>query len=355
MRPRTEHMKLRPEQVEQEIRRLAPWYYLWELEGVRTDIVPPVDETGFRQVETPAVMEGFWRGKSVLDVGCNEGAYGLGALGHGAASLTGFDTRPINVEKARFVAGLRGHESAEFHVATCDSWVRAHPGKQFDVVMLYGILYHLPEPQRTIREYCALAREWVFVSCCLFDLLGVDGYTWTTETENVAASDAALDSLMPNTALSLIREFRQNGFEPVYIEEVKRDDFWDGCNLILRRADDAPWRRAPLPGARAEVEVMAAVDPMGAAAPQLLLSVYNRQAEACSMQVEIWEDGACEATFSTDLGELPGRCMRAGEPASQARYFTAPLPAATASGLEIRVLSAGCQLGGSRLVPGSGG
>ena len=63
-----------------EVQRLAPWYYLWDLQGVRTDATPPCDDQGHRQVFCPPIFEGFWAGKSVLDVACNEGAYGLAVV-----------------------------------------------------------------------------------------------------------------------------------------------------------------------------------------------------------------------------------------------------------------------------------
>jgi len=342
-----------PATIETEIRRLAPWYYLWDLNGVRTDITPPCDPQGHREVFCPAIYDGFWKGKSVLDVGCNEGAYGLGALALGARELVGFDCREANVEKARFVAGVLGHQQARFEVASCDSWMAAHGDRRFDVVLLCGILYHLTDPEQTIRQFCRCAREWVYVTCCVQGKTE-DGFTWTTEVENVAASDGAADSLMPNNAHTLIRAFRRHGFEPTHLTEVSKSDFWDGVNLLLRNGSAVPFEQASVPGAADDVDVFLAPEARADGAIKIRVAAYNRTTEPLTAHVEmrLLPNGGPPAVIGTETVTLPARSATPGIPASTSVPGEAEFrPAAGgASTLEARVVARDRVLGGRRLV-----
>ena len=172
--------------IEREVRRLSPWYFRFDLKGVKTDITPSIEGQGHRDVAFPAVEEGFWRGRRVLDVACNEGAFSFAALGEGAAHVDAFDVRPSNIEKGRFVAGVLGYRGVDFHVATLDGWFDAHP-EPYDHVMCCGILYHLTDPAASIARVARAARESVLVTCVLF---GGDelGYTPYEELHNAAAS-----------------------------------------------------------------------------------------------------------------------------------------------------------------------
>ncbi len=223
------------ESIEREVRRLAPWYYLLNLGGVRTDITPPNDPSGHRVISCPPILDGFWQGKSVLDVGCNEAAWSFGALDRGAAHVDAFDCREINLEKARFVAGVLGHENVDFYLENTDSWIAKYGDRIYDIVLMCGIICHLPDPSRTIREICEVARDWVFVTCGVYGG-EADGYTRYSETDSIAASNQGLDSLIPNTTNTLIQEYVQHGFRPIHIEETRAGTFNGGCCLALKNA-----------------------------------------------------------------------------------------------------------------------
>ncbi|MBK8974865.1 MAG: methyltransferase domain-containing protein [Planctomycetes bacterium] len=225
--------------IEREIRRLAPWYYDLELGGVRTTITAPFDDWGHRQLYFPPVRPGFWSGRTVLDVACNEGAWSFGARRAGAVHVDAFDVRPENIEKARFVQRVWGIDSIDFQVASCDGWLENHPGRQYDVVMLCGILYHLPEPWRTIEQYAAVARQRVFVSCVLYGG-GEDGYTQYRELDNIGASENSLPSLMPNTVNTLLGEFAKHGFRPTHVQRGGYGAFGGGCYLLLESQREFP-------------------------------------------------------------------------------------------------------------------
>ncbi len=219
-------------EIEREVHRLAPWYYLFDLNGVRTDVAPPIHDHVFRTVHFPRVAEGFWNGKTVLDVACNEGAYSFGALEAGVARVDAFDVRASNIEKARFVQSVLGCDGVEFRVASIEEWL-AERDDEYDFVMLNGILYHLVEPWNVIRDFCKRAKEGILTTCVLHG--GEDGYTRYSELDNAGASADSVDSMMPNTTNTLVQEFAKHGFHPAHVQESRVDVFWGSCSLFLYR------------------------------------------------------------------------------------------------------------------------
>ena len=223
------------EEIENEVRRLAPWYYLFDLSGVRTDIAPPCDDFGHRaEPRLPDAARIEIAGRSVLDCGCNEGGYSFSAVDCGASHVDAFDVRDINVEKARFVAKVRGIREVAFQVSSCDEWIESTT-RSWDFVLLCGLLYHLVEPWKTIADMCARAERGVFVTCVLAG--GEDGYTPLFEEDNLAASeDPTVASQKPNTARTIVGEFAKHGFHPVLLSESRRDlDGLGGCSVFFRR------------------------------------------------------------------------------------------------------------------------
>jgi SAM-dependent methyltransferase len=204
-------------EIESEIRRLSPWYYLYDLRGVRTDITPPFDHWGHRNVKIPDQVAPYVQGKTLLDVGCNEGQWGFAALTLRCQNLVGFDCRPINVEKARFVARVLGIKNAIFQVGSVDSWPDED---KYDVVFMCGVLYHLPEPWNAVRKYCGIAREGILVTTMLHG--GADGYSPRYEGESIGSCEIpAIPSMTPNTSQTVVDEYAKYGFVPIYVVETK--------------------------------------------------------------------------------------------------------------------------------------
>ena len=219
------------DEIEGEVARLAPWYYQFDLDGVRTDTTSPCDRYGHRTI-SHKWGKGIVEGKTVLDVGCNEGFRSFVSLDNGAARTIGFDCRLVNVEKAQLVARILGYDRAEFSVNSIDAW----PFDEYDVVFLCGVLYHLPEPWRAIERYCAMARETILVTSVLRGV-GDEGLTTSHEYESIASSeDPSIESMMPNNARTLVGEFEKHGFDLVRGSELRWGPKGEmGCELVLER------------------------------------------------------------------------------------------------------------------------
>ena len=78
----------------------------------------------------------------MLDIGCNIGHNSITAALKYQISAVGIDVVHRYIEVARFLTATAG-VSCEFELASAETFSR--PG-QFDVVLHFGTLYHLPNP-----------------------------------------------------------------------------------------------------------------------------------------------------------------------------------------------------------------
>lgn len=229
--------------VELEIRRLAPWFHHFELMGASTADTPPCDHRGHRRIQMPRVREDFWEGRSVLDMGCAEGALSFGALQLGAASSLAVDCREENLEKGRFVARVLGQDRIAFEQGSAEQWPSLHEGRTFDIVLFCGLLYHLQNPLGAIRDYCSIAERAVMLTSAVYGGEH-DGWTLWHERDTIAASEGAVDSYMPNTTETIVLEFGRHSFVPTHVRETHHADFAYGCEVLFERV--APGTHRPV-------------------------------------------------------------------------------------------------------------
>jgi SAM-dependent methyltransferase len=89
-------------------------------------------------------LNGDFRGKRILDVGCLEGYFSAECALQGA-SVLGIDGKTINVKKCEFIKSVLGIPNLTF---VKDNGMRVTRKKYgaFDVVLALGLLYHLENP-----------------------------------------------------------------------------------------------------------------------------------------------------------------------------------------------------------------
>lgn len=93
---------------------------------------------------------------SAVDAGCGVGYFSafLADLGF---DVVGFDGRPENVEEAK-----RRYPKIEFHVANVEDSSVLQLGS-FDLVLCVGLLYHLENPLRALRNLAAMTKQFLLV------------------------------------------------------------------------------------------------------------------------------------------------------------------------------------------------
>jgi len=165
---------LSPTEIAREVERLSPWHYEFDLGGVRTPIRAREWINRHRQRHRyffdPLVQAGFFRGKRVLDLGCNAGFWSLNAVAAGCEFVLGIDARDRHIEQARFVfraLDVPGHRyrfaNANVFAMTPDSL-----GGRFDVVLCLGLLYHVCKPMELFERIDAVNDDVLLIDSTVY-------------------------------------------------------------------------------------------------------------------------------------------------------------------------------------------
>jgi len=101
-------------------------------------------------------------GRTVLDVGCGPGHYGLALARLGAARVLGIDFAAGMLERARRNAQAAGHEKVCEFVAA--DFGRFESAETFDFVILMGFMDYIRDPAPVIEKAVRLARRKAFFS-----------------------------------------------------------------------------------------------------------------------------------------------------------------------------------------------
>lgn len=132
------------ERIQEEVKRLGPWFHNMNLRGVQTapdhflGDYPREKWQNFAQI-----IPGNLEGKSVLDIGCNAGFYAQEMKRRGAARVLGIDEDDNYLEQARFAAEVN---QLDIEFRSMSVYEIAKLGETFDVVLFLGVLYHLRYP-----------------------------------------------------------------------------------------------------------------------------------------------------------------------------------------------------------------
>jgi SAM-dependent methyltransferase len=97
-----------------------------------------------------------WKLQSAADVGCGVG-YFSGFLGEFGFDVVGFEGRTENVAEAK-----RRYPKIEFHLANVEEPSILQRGS-FDLVLCVGLLYHLENPVRALRNLAAMANQFLLI------------------------------------------------------------------------------------------------------------------------------------------------------------------------------------------------
>lgn len=102
------------------------------------------------------------RNKTVLDIGCGPGHYGIALANRGAAQVTGIDFADGMIELARQQARSCGVIArCEFFAGDFNTY---QPEDQFDFVVVMGFMDYVAEPLPLMQKAFSLTRQRAFFS-----------------------------------------------------------------------------------------------------------------------------------------------------------------------------------------------
>jgi SAM-dependent methyltransferase len=118
-----------------------------------------------RDVRTRIVLDlcgGSLTGKTIADLGCNEGGFGVEFARLGAKESVGIEARDVSVQRCELVRKLAGLENLKFIRGDVKEELARWPDS-FDIVFASGILYHVADPHKLLSDIFRACREAVLI------------------------------------------------------------------------------------------------------------------------------------------------------------------------------------------------
>ncbi len=164
---------------------------------------------------------------TALDVGCGVGFFAktLHDLG---LRVCGFDGRIENVEEAR-----RRYPGIPFEQGNIENGEIRKLG-EFDLVLCFGLVYHLENPLAAMRHLRALTGKGLLLESMCFP----EERPWMLLREEPSSEDQSLTNIaFYATEGCLVKMLYRAGFPQVYrLEQLpEHDDFWETREHVRRR------------------------------------------------------------------------------------------------------------------------
>jgi len=113
-------------------------------------------------------------GQRVLDLGCADGFFSIGAARRGAREVVGIERNRYNFRRAQWLAGQLGLDNLRYLSGSLEHHCAAFEPQSFDTVLCIALLYHLIDPLGTLHRIHRLCgRQLVLVTA--IDLPEGDG------------------------------------------------------------------------------------------------------------------------------------------------------------------------------------
>lgn len=192
--------ELSKEEIESEIRRLAPFLHNIELPyGLRT-YLPDLSRREVERTRLQSLVKHIWPsllancggslvGKLVLDVACGCGGFSVEAAKSGAEYVLGIDVVEKYLEQANFIKRALGLKTVDFKKMAVEE-LNGETLGEYDVTFCLGILYHLENPVLAMKNISSVTRQLMVVDTHLdrrwFDRLP----RWTMNFPDIASTDS---------------------------------------------------------------------------------------------------------------------------------------------------------------------
>jgi tRNA (mo5U34)-methyltransferase len=159
------------------VERLAPFHHAIDLPYGLSTYVPTASRQDRERTRMQNLIDHAWpsilsacggslAGKRVLDVACNCGGFSVHAARAGASYVLGIDIDPHYIEQANLVKEAVDLHNLDFQQLDL---MELDPSKHgaFDLVLFFGILYHLENPVLSLKRISALASNVLAVDTTL--------------------------------------------------------------------------------------------------------------------------------------------------------------------------------------------
>ena len=159
-------LDLTSEEIKARVDDLAPWHVPFALGFGRATVRDPVKAAAYEERllfrrdlinGTLAELLGDdLADTTALDLGCNCGYFTLDLATRGARQVDGIDLRPENIAQAQFLAEHFGVDNVSFRAVDAKD---LEPGRQWDIVLNLGLLYHVTQPFELVQQTYDLCRR----------------------------------------------------------------------------------------------------------------------------------------------------------------------------------------------------
>ncbi len=103
------------------------------------------------------IFGGMWRDLTAIDLGCHEGYFAFRLAQKGCRSVIGVDAQPEHLEHAEWIRQTHSLDNLSFVHGDVQNQELFKAGP-FDIVLLFGILYHVPNIVGALRQARAATR-----------------------------------------------------------------------------------------------------------------------------------------------------------------------------------------------------
>lgn len=134
------------------------WFYPYVLPSGRITEryvhkeIEPIHETRLKMMFSALepLFKDIWQNITCLDLACHEGYFAHHLATRGCRQILGIDAREQNVRNANLIRQAYGHTNLQFRHLDL---FKIRPGEleRFDVVLMFGLLYHLENPIGALR------------------------------------------------------------------------------------------------------------------------------------------------------------------------------------------------------------
>jgi len=118
---KTNNLTEKEMELKQKLKSLGPWMYKFQFtekifSPIMIDELSEIHETRKKIIfsKLDKIYENKWNELDCLDIACNEGYFSFELCKRGVKKVTGFDARPINIEKANLVKNYFDYKNSYF-------------------------------------------------------------------------------------------------------------------------------------------------------------------------------------------------------------------------------------------------